>query len=197
MRIEGLVAITLVALLSSLPAYSDDSPAPIQASWVVHTIRYTYAGTTSAYNCDSAARRLKNILRTLGAHEKTKVSTRGCNFNQPETTFFITISTAVPAAAVDAPAGTGNRIESLGRMGLSAAKLEGTFPARWKAIDLSTERRLKLQAGDCDLLTGLREHVLPKLSIKVVNAGGQCQANRIGAKAPAVTVVALVPTNES
>src|SRR5688500_6960165 len=72
---------------------SASSSAPVQATWKTQEIRYSYTGFTTAYNCDAAEDRIKAILRALGAHEQTKVSATGCNFNRPSRNFFVTITT--------------------------------------------------------------------------------------------------------
>jgi hypothetical protein len=176
-----------------------DSPAnsaPVQAAWKAQEIRYSYNGFTTAYNCDAAEDRIKAILRALGAHEQTRVSATGCNFNRPSRNFSITITTATPVPASELPAKSpadASKDELLKRLGVAPAQLEGTFPAEWQTVDLSRNRRLDLDPGDCELMEGLKDRVLPKLGVKVISSRVQCIPRQLGIQAPELTVSALVP----
>ena len=177
---------------SSAPAHS----APVQATWKTQEIRYSYSGFTTLYNCDAAEDRIEAILRALGAHEQTKVSATGCNFNRPSRNFFITITTATPVPVGETPAKSqadSSREELLKRLGVSSAQLEGTFPAEWKTVELSRNRRLNIEGGDCELLEGLKDRVLPKLGVKIISSRVQCIPRQVSIQAPELTVSALVP----
>ena len=50
---------------------------PIQSTWQVQEIKYSYVGFTTAYDCDSAAAKIKAILKEVGAHPNTKVTAQG------------------------------------------------------------------------------------------------------------------------
>lgn len=182
------------SLLLPLASHGEDS-APVQAGWKTQEIRYSYTGFTTAYDCDAAEDRIKAILRALGAHEQTRVSAQGCTFNRPSRNFFITITTATPAPIADlskTPAQT-SRDELLERLGVAAAKLDETFPAEWKTVELSRDRKLDLEPGDCELMQGLRDHVLPKLSVKIQADRVQCIPRQVSLATPELTVSALVP----
>lgn len=181
-------------LLLALASYAEDS-APVQAGWKTQEIRYSYTGFTTAYDCDAAEDRIKAILRALGAHEQTRVSAQGCSLNRPSRNFFITITTATPVPVADlskTPAQT-SRDELLKRLGVPAAKLDGTFPAEWKTVELSRDRKLDLEPGDCELMEGLRDHVLPKLAVKIQVDRVQCIPRQVSYRTPELTVSALVP----
>jgi hypothetical protein len=151
------------SMLLPLAGYAAESSAPVQATWKTQEIRYSYVGFTTAYNCDAAESRLKAILRALGAHEQTRVSAQGCDFNRPSRNFFINMA------------------------------LDENFPAQWQTIELARDRKLDLQPGDCELMQGLREHVLPKLSVKVVADRVNCVPRQLSYQTPELTVSALVP----
>ncbi len=159
------IAVFCGSVLLPLASFAADSSAPVQAGWKTQEIRYSYTGFTTAYDCDAAEDRIKAILKALGAHEQTRVSAQGCKFNRPSRNFFITITTATPVPVADlskSPAQT-SRDELLKRLGVAAAQLDETFPAEWKTVELSRDRKLDLEPGDCELMEGLRDHVLPKL----------------------------------
>jgi len=169
----------------------------VPSAWKVQEIRYTYVGFTTAYNCDAAADKLKQILLTLGAHPSTKVRASGCNLNRPSRNFFVTITTASPAPASDAApvpvSGEKTRQELLERLGTKNPIGTDQFPATWKSIDLSRDRRLDLRPGDCELMEGLRDNVLPKLAIKVESDRVQCSPRQVSISTPELKVSALVP----
>lgn len=183
-------------LMLPLAGQTAEGSAPVQATWKTQEIRYSYTGFTTAYDCDAAEDRLKAILRALGAHETTRVSAQGCDLNRPSRHFFITITTATPVPLADAkPTATvaTSKEELLKRLGVAAKQLDETFPAEWKAIDLSRDRKLDLEPGDCELMQGLRDHVLPKLSVKIVADRVECIPRQVSFQTPELKVSALVP----
>ena len=190
------LALVCGAMLLPLAGQAAESSAPVQATWKTQEIRYSYTGFTTAYDCDAAEDRLKAILRALGAHEQTRVSAQGCNLNRPSRNFFITITTATPVPLADAkPTATVNtsKEELLKRLGVASKQLDETFPAEWKTVDLSRDRKLDLEPGDCELMEGLRDHVLPKLSVKIVADRVECIPRQVSVQTPELKVSALVP----
>lgn len=182
-------------MLLPLAGFAADGTAPIQAGWKTQEIRYSYVGFTTAYDCDAAEDRLRAILRALGAHEQTRVSAQGCTLNRPSRNFFITITTATPVPLADVPKPTNtSRDELLKRLGVAPKQLDETFPAEWKTIQLSRDRKLDLEPGDCELMEGLRDHVLPKLSVKIETDRVQCVPRQLTHRTPELTVSALVPS---
>lgn len=183
-------------MLLPLAGQAAEHSAPVQATWKTQEIRYSYTGFTTAYDCDAAEDRLKAILRTLGAHERTRVSAQGCDLNRPSRNFFITITTATPVPLADAkpaPAANTSKEELLKRLGVASNQLDETFPAQWQTIELSRDRKLDLEPGDCELMEGLREHVLPKLSVKVIIDRVECIPRQVSLQTPELKVSALVP----
>lgn len=199
-RSRGLSIAALVCggMLLPLASQAAESSAPVQATWKTQEIRYSYVGFTTAFDCDAAEDRLKAILRALGAHERTSVRAQGCMLNRPSRNFFITITLATPIPLADAPKTTdttdASREELLKRLGVPSQKLDETFPAEWKTVELSRDRKLDLQPGDCELMQGLRDNVLPKLSVKVVADRVQCIPHQLSVQTPELTVSALVPS---
>jgi hypothetical protein len=190
------LALVCGAMMLPLAGQAAESSAPVQATWKTQEIRYSYTGFTTAYDCDAAEDRLKAILRALGAHEQTRVSAQGCNLNRPSRNFFITITTATPVPLADAkPTATvsTSKEELLKRLGVASKQLDETFPAEWKTVDLSRDRKLDLEPGDCELMEGLRDHVLPKLSVKIVADRVECIPRQVSVQTPELKVSALVP----
>jgi hypothetical protein len=193
----SIAALLCGGMLLPLASQAADSSAPVQATWKTQEIRYSYVGFTTAYDCDAMEARLKEILHALGAHEQTRVSAQGCMFSRPSRNFFITITTATPIPVTDAPKAAAktstSKQELLKRLGVQSQQLDETFPAEWKTVELSRDRKLDLQPGDCELMQGLRDHVLPKMAVKIVADRVQCIPHQLSVQTPELTVSALVP----
>ena len=194
-RRSGVLFLTALCAGSLLPlaAFAEQKELSAQARWRAQEIRYTYNGITNAYNCDSAEQRLRAILIALGAHERTQVKARGCEPRGVAISFFITITTATPVLLGSASAGTSSGPEQRALLTTLDLKPDETFVAELKVIDMSQQRQLKLQSGDCELLRGLRNNVLPQLSMKVIRDNISCNSNGVGQRQPGLTVAALVP----
>jgi hypothetical protein len=194
-RLAG--ACVLAALLSQAAyAKSADAAKPVQAVWKPVEIKYSYVGFTTAYNCDSFEQKVRNILLTLGAPPQTKVQANGCvDVNRPSRNFFVTITTATPIPASEAkePADKATRELAERLTGKKDPLRTDPFPAQWKTVELSRDRRLDLQPGDCELMEGLSKDVLPKLSVKVVTNHVLCTPNNLSITTPELTVSALIP----
>lgn len=194
-RVLGFAAVC-ASMLLPLVGHGEESSAPVQATWKTQEIRYSYTGFTTAYNCDAAEDRIKRILRALGAHESTRVSAQGCHFNRPSRNFFITITTAVPVPLDEAAAKSSaeaSKEELLKRLGVQSAQLDETFPAEWKTVELTRNRKLGIEAGDCELMEGLKDRVLPQLGVKIISSRIQCIPRQVSIQPPELTVSALVP----
>jgi hypothetical protein len=171
---------------------ADETVVP--SRWKIQEINYSYIGFTTAYDCDSAARKLKRILETLGAHPDTQVRTAGCPTNRPSRNFFIMITAVIPVPAdeLKLTSADQSRQELLKRLGVRNQLLDVEFPGTWKSVDLPKERRLDIRPGDCELIEGLRDKVLPKLNVKIEYDKVKCMPNRIGIQPPQLRVSALV-----
>jgi hypothetical protein len=192
-------ACLLAALLSPAVYAADASDAaakPVQAVWKPVEIKYSYVGFTTAYNCDSFEQKVRNILLRLGAPEQTRVQANGCiDVNRPSRNFFVTINSAavIPASEAKEPADKATRELAERLTGKKDPLQTEPFPAQWKTVELSRDRRLDLQPGDCELMEGLSKDVLPKLSIKIVSDRVLCTPNNLSITTPELTVSALMP----
>ena len=194
-------AALLLAAMLPLGAYAAASAddAAVQSVWQPQEIKYSYVGFTTAYNCDAFESKLRSILLQLGAHPQTKVRATGCDLSRPSRNFFVTVTTATPIPATDEAmkkVKLGGYTESqqklLERLGTKNPISTEPFPAARKTVDLSANRRLDLQPGDCELMEGLRDHVLPKLDMKVVADTVQCTPKQLTIQTPELKVSALV-----
>ncbi len=184
-----LAGLSLLSVCAHVPA----EEAAIPSKWNIQEISYPYSGFTTAYDCDSAADKVRDILKALGAHESTKVRATGCPASRPSRTFFLTITAAtpVPAADVQPTQADKSRQELLQRLGKKNQLLDQEFPASWQTVDLTKERRLNINPGDCELIEGLRDKVLPKLGVKIEEERITCTPNQLSLHPPYLRVSAL------
>lgn len=190
-----VAASCVLAAMLSQAAYAGDDANTVQAVWKPVEIKYSYVGFTTAYNCDAFESKVKSILLALGATPLTKVQANGCiDVNRPSRNFFVTITTAAPIAATEAKEpqdkATKELVERL--TGKADPLKTDPFPAQRKTVDLSRERRLNLEPGDCELMEGLRDKVLPKLGAKVVADNISCTPGSLSIQTPQLSVSALV-----
>jgi len=189
----------MLATVLSQAAYAgspDDATKSVQAVWKPVEIKYSYVGFTTAYNCDAFEQKVRGILLRLGAPEQTRVQANGCiDVTRPSRNFFVTINSAavIPASEAKEPPDKATRELAERLTGKKDPLKTDPFPAQWKTVELSRDRRLDLAPGDCELMEGLSKDVLPKLSIKIVSDRVLCTPNNLSITTPELTVSALVP----
>jgi hypothetical protein len=193
----ALAAACMLAAALSQAAYAAspvDGTQPVQSVWKPVEIKYSYVGFTTAYDCDAFESKVKSILLTLGAAPQTRVQANGCISTRPSRNFFVTVTTATPIPASEAKEPPNKATKELAeRLTGKADPLKtDPFPAQWKTVDLSRDRRLNLEPGDCELMEGLKKEVLPKLSVKIVTDRVTCTPNNLSIQTPQLTVSALV-----
>ena len=186
-------AVALALSLASSAASSADET--IQSRWKLQEITYSHNAFTTAYECDSAADKIKAMLVAMGAHPDTHVRANGCPGNRPSRNFFVTITTAtaVPAADITESKSDKSREELLKRLGSKAQISSEEFPASWKSVELSKERRLDIRPGDCELVESLSKRALPKLGVEVEEQRISCTPNQLDIQPPQLRVSALMP----
>ena len=74
---------------------------------------------------------------------------------------------------------------------LPAADEVTRFPAEWTTLSLR-ESRMQLTAADCELVQQLRQQVLTKLSVQIVQEPARCARTLARGRAPALKVRALI-----
>lgn len=181
------------ALFAGFVRAADEAPIP--STWKVQEISYSYLGFTTAYDCSSVEDKIEAILRKLGAHPNTKVRATGCPGNRPSRNFFITITLASPIPVADAKVSNAEKSkqELLKRLGTKSDFSSDEFPAVWKTVQLSKDRKLDIEPGDCELMEGLRDKVVPKLTAKIQSERIRCTPNALSLADPELNVSVLVP----
>ncbi|HEX4973297.1 MAG TPA: hypothetical protein VFV69_19805, partial [Steroidobacteraceae bacterium] len=109
------------------------------------------------------------------------------------TTVTINSAAVIPASEAKEPPDKATRELAERLTGKKDPLKTDPFPAQWKTVELSRDRRLDLAPGDCELMEGLSKDVLPKLSIKIVSDRVLCTPNNLSITTPELTVSALVP----
>ncbi|HEX6259936.1 MAG TPA: hypothetical protein VFZ51_04715 [Woeseiaceae bacterium] len=189
----------LAALVSGLvclaPAYAADPDEVVPSMWKPQRIEVPYHAFTTAYDCRALEDKVEHILQTLGAHENTRVRATGCEFDRVSRTIFLRITTAAPVEATaeykEELAKDKSRQELITRLGGKNQMNMEEFPGVWKRVELSRDRKLDLEPGDCELMETLRDRVFPKMSIKVVQDEVRCTPNQLSMSTPLLTVQAL------
>ena len=194
----GLAGACMLAAVLSQGAYADspaDSTGSVQSVWKPVEVKYSYVGFTTAYDCDSFESKVKSILLKLGAAPQTRVQANGCINTRPSRNFFVTVTTATPIPVSEAkePANKATKELTERLTGKKDPLQTDPFPAQWQTVDLSRDRKLDLEPGDCELMEGLKKEVLPKLSVKVLADRVTCTPHDLSIQTPQLTVSALVP----
>ena len=150
----ALVVASLCAVTGqAAPAAGD--PGNEAAAWVQKEVNFRYVGFTTKYSCDGLRDRMRGILLQLGARDDLKLTGYGCvGVNSPETTPGVRIVMHVlqPASAT---------------AGQSLA-------ARWKSVDLLSDRDLLDAARDCELIAQLNRDVLPLFAVRHLDYSATC-----------------------
>src|SRR5688572_1133339 len=172
----------ILAVLLSPAAYAaSPTDGAVQSVWKPIAIKYSYIGYVTAYECDSFERKVRSILLAVGAAPQTRVKANGCIGTRPSRNFFVTVTTATPTPASEAKEPEDKATKELTERltGVKDPLRTDPFPAQWKTVDLSRDRRLNLEPGDCELLEGLSKEVLPKLSVNIVTNRVTCAPNTL------------------
>jgi hypothetical protein len=159
--LEGIARVTAVVIVASLcaavspPALAAGDPGKEAAAWVQKEVNFRYVGFTTKYSCDGLRDRMRGILLQLGARDDLKMTGYGCvGVNSPETTPGVRIVMHVlqPASATAGP----------------------SLAARWKSVDLLSDRDLLDAARDCELIAQLNRDVLPLFAVRHLDYSAAC-----------------------
>jgi hypothetical protein len=206
----GSLACTLLAALivggAQLQARAEDageeSPS-VEAFWNAYEFDFAYQGFTTHYSCDGLRDKVRYMLEQIGAREGFKVRARGCGMNGGPTRFpRVRITAALPMAATTANLAElekdADRRELIARVrGESAdlAEVGSRFAARVEVVHLASKGSRRLDAGDCELLEQVRDHLLPKLGLEVKGDDLNCIPHqmRIGEVSLDVRTLKAIP----
>lgn len=186
----------LAAGVASAQSPADD--AVVEAVWKPQRMNFVYRGYSTLYSCRSLQQKLERILTTVGARDgSVELRAYSCDDELATARFQIALTSPVEATPenVEQLTSFDTRDELVARVRgerLATAEELPRFPAVWKTISFARSRDMKLSPGDCDLVLQLRQHILPRMAVQIVNDQVRCsEFGNIGK--PQLTVSALVP----
>lgn len=195
-KASSLAASATLFCLSIASVWAADSAAPIEAIWKPQQIVFPYQGFTTAYDCDALADKVERILRAVGAHQEVTARASGCIINKPSRSITVRLTAATPVEASQmnklALAQDPERAKLIERIGGKQAIDADAFAAVWQTVALNRDRPLDLEPGDCELLEQLRDRVLPKLQVKIIENEVHCTPHQLSSVTPRLVVSALI-----
>jgi hypothetical protein len=176
-RISVLTAVAAIGLgmtIGSLPAMARSSEAlaePIDAIWRQHRVNFDYHSFNVRYSCDGLQSKVRSILKAMGAHQDLEVAVN-CPSGGLVTSASLLLTLKLPVVASEENVRSATTYTTQQELvaRLRSVQLPGAndlqrFNAQLRTIKLTRDRRLNLDSGDCDLLEGVRDQLLPKLGI--------------------------------
>ena len=157
-----------VGALAEPPAESTPPQAtpPTWAVWTPKELRFTFMGFTSHYSCDGLADKMRSIVLQLGARSSDlKVREIPCSGSPGRPTEF-------PGVTVNM-----NVLKPWDAASANAAATP--VPARWKAVEISTDRDPLREAGDCELIEQVKTRVLPLFTTRNVEYHSTCVPHQL------------------
>jgi hypothetical protein len=169
----------------------------VEAVWKPQRMNFVYRGYSTFYSCRGLQDKLEKILTTVGAQGGIALRAYACDDRMATARFEIVLTSPVEATprnvqeltTYDAQDELIARVR--GEPLASAADLP-RFPAVWKTISFARNREMRLAPGDCELVSQLRRHILPRMSVHIVSDEVRCSEFGNISK-PGLVVSALVP----
>jgi hypothetical protein len=190
-------AAVLVLAAGVANAQSPADESVVEAVWKPQRMNFVYRGYSTLYSCRSLQQKLATILTTVGARGDIELRAYSCDDELAIARFQIALISPVEATPenIERLTSFDARAELVARVRgerLATAEDLPRFPAVWKTISFARSRQMKLSPGDCELVLQLRQHILPRMAVQIVNDQVRCsQFGNIGK--PQLTVSALVP----
>jgi hypothetical protein len=163
----GALALTLL----TAEATADE---PMSAVWVSKQLVFQYQGFTTRYTCDGLQAKMKRLLIELGAREDLRVSPYGCTH----------------LTAPDLFAGVQIRMNVLQAAPVGAVQ---SVPVRWQSVDLLARRDPLDAAADCELISQLKQRVLPLFTTRDLEFTAQCANRQVVIGSTRLKLDVLVP----
>lgn len=194
-----VTALVLNAVAPSARSGEVAADGIVEAIWQVQNLPLEYESTHAHYACDSLERKVRRILQAVGAHDSLIVRARCMNaglLNQ----ISVQISLATPMLAseenIRAATTFTARDELLARIRKESLPTPTDIPrfvATWQTLELSRDRQLDLDGGDCDLLRNMNQQVFPKIGVRLTSESLTCSASATRVR-PKFKLQALIPT---
>lgn len=197
--------VSLLALLAVAPTAvmaNSDEPRNVTAIWKAQQVNFEYRGYSTIYTCRSLEDKLEIILRSVGARDDVRLQSYVCDEQLGIARFQVSMQSPVVASEQNVRELTthDSKDELVARVNgeqlPSAADVE-RFPAVWKTVSFARDRQMRLERGDCELVQQLRQQILPRMSVQIVQDNVRCSSALGNAGPPRLTVSALVPAKRS
>lgn len=156
----------------ALPPKGSQQP-PIEAIWHVQAFPFEYHSLSTYYDCEALEQRLRAMLDLMGARQPIVIHSSCGAIPAKQIRVQIIVATPVPATEENVRAATefDSNDELVARMRggtlPTAADLE-RFPARRQ------RRHVRISHGDCDLMRGIHEQIVPKLAMRSASRKVNC-----------------------
>jgi len=198
-RILGPALLFALSTSAICRAQANDPTAHdyVEAIWHVQQLQFQFRSQSTSYACDALENKIANILRAVGARDDVAVDS-GCHSRQFISGALVNVTLATPLVAseenVRRAVAYDSRDELVARLQRaqlpSATDLE-RFPASWERVSLTRNRLVRLDSGDCDLLSAMSQQLFPKLSIRMDESELRCSATSTRIR-PRFSVAALL-----
>lgn len=187
---------TIATLPGAVMAASPADDAMIEAVWKPQEVRFVYHGSDTIYSCQGLLIKLERILLALGVRPDMEFRRVTCHENIGVIQLQVSFKSPVPATEenINAMTAYDSKDRLLARVNgetLPAPEDVPRFAAVWKTVSFSSDRKMRLESDDCELVRQLRQQVLPLLSLQVTRDNVSCSpSGNVGP--PRLKVVALV-----
>lgn len=194
--LAGLLAALSIALPMPARVLADVQSPEIEAVWKSQKLRFVYRGYSTFYTCGALRQKLRSILIELGARDTLKLSGHACDDASGSARFDILLESPVAATAEHVAALTQYSPEQRLVARVRGEPLRGApdlerFRASWETISFASNRSMRLDPGDCELVEQLLRSILPRLSVQIVDNNLRCSPFR-SLRRPRLTVLALI-----
>jgi hypothetical protein len=196
--LSALAALVVTLGTSTAGASSNlSSTETVDAIWRQHHLAFDFHSFDVRYSCDGLQHKLRSILQAMGAHRDVQMNIQ-CSSGSLIASAQFMVSFKMPVAATEANVRAATTytteqqlVARLHSTQLPSANDLPRFSAELRSISLTRNRRVRLDSGDCDLLMGVREQLLPQLGMSVTESAFRC--NGAGTRTrPVFRVAALV-----
>ena len=157
-------AATLGILLSGAAgaaAAANEETQPAQ--WTQKEFNFVYQGFTTHYSCDGLRDKVQSVVMQLGARKDSKVYEYGCTSALGRPDPFPGVRAKIWVLEPLTPAQASNPKDP-----------QAVVPGQWKHVKLKLDTDPLGQAGECELVEQLKQHVLPLFAAKNVVFNPQC-----------------------
>jgi hypothetical protein len=176
---------------------ADITDDTIKAVWKAQRLTFRYQGDRSFYSCSALVAKIGNILLSIGAREDVHMSRFACDEGVGLARFEVEFYSPDEATSENVEALTTYSAEdellarTRGETLPSASDLP-RFPAQWREVSFSRDRRIRFQPSDCELAKAVRQQILSRMSVRIIRDRILCSPSG-NANAPRLIVAALVP----